>query len=146
VTLKFGAEAGTMFGIGENTRVADRFFIGGESFRGFAPGGLGPRDLNTDDALGGNSYYKGTVELLFPLGLPEQFEIRGRLFGEVGAAFDADSDAAFVADTASPRIAVGPGISWRSPIGPLRLDLGFPLVKEDFDDEQLLSFSFGTQF
>jgi outer membrane protein insertion porin family len=145
-TLSLGGEVGYMFGIGEDTRIADRFFIGGESFRGFEPGGAGPRDVTTDDALGGNTYYKGTVELSFPLGLPEEFEIRGRIFTDVGAAFDADSDAAFVEDTASPRVSVGPGVSWRSPFGPLRLDFGFPVVKQDFDQEQLLSFSFGTQF
>ncbi len=146
VTLKLGGELGYMFGIGEDTRIADRFFIGGESFRGFEPGGAGPRDTSTNDALGGNAYYKGTVELSFPLGLPEEFEIRGRLFTDIGASFDADSDASFVEDSATPRVSVGPGLSWRSPFGPLRLDLGFPIYKQDFDQEQLLSFSFGTQF
>lgn len=146
MTLRFGGEFGYMFGIGEDTRIADRFFIGGENFRGFEPGGLGPRDVESDDALGGNTYYKGTVELSFPLGLPEEFEIRGRLFTDIGASFDADSDEDFVENSAAPRVSVGPGLSWRSPFGPLRLDLGFPIVKEDFDEEQLLSFSFGTQF
>lgn len=146
MTLNLGGEFGYMFGIGEDTRIADRFFIGGESFRGFEPGGAGPRDVDSDDALGGNAYYLGTVELSFPLGLPEEFDIRGRLFTDIGASFDADSDADFVESTATPRVSVGPGLSWRSPFGPLRLDLGFPLVKEDFDKEQLLSFSFGTQF
>lgn len=145
-TLKLGGEVGYMFGIGENTRVADRFFIGGESFRGFEPGGTGPRDTSSDDALGGNAYYKGTVEVAFPLGLPEEFEIRGRFFTDIGASFDADSDAAVVEDSSMPRISIGPGLSWRSPFGPLRIDLGFPIVKQDFDQEQLLSFSFGTQF
>ena len=146
MTLNLGGEFGYIFGIGEDTRIADRFFIGGESFRGFEPGGAGPRDVDSDDALGGNAYYLGTVELSFPLGLPEEFDIRGRLFTDIGASFDADSDADFVESTATPRVSVGPGLSWRSPFGPLRLDLGFPLVKEDFDKEQLLSFSFGTQF
>ncbi|WP_235830034.1 outer membrane protein assembly factor BamA [Algihabitans albus] len=146
MTLRFGGEFGYMFGIGEDTRIADRFFIGGETFRGFEPGGAGPRDVEADDALGGNTYYKGTVELSFPLGLPEEFEIRGRLFTDIGASFDADSDEDFVENSAAPRVSVGPGISWRSPFGPLRLDIGFPIVKEDFDEEQLLSFSFGTQF
>lgn len=146
VTMKLAGELGYMFGVGEDTRVADRFFIGGESFRGFEPGGAGPRDTSSDDALGGNAYYKGTVEVAFPLGLPDEFEIRGRFFTDIGASFDADSDASVIEDSSMPRVSIGPGLSWRSPFGPLRIDLGFPIVKQDFDQEQLLSFSFGTQF
>jgi len=59
---------------------ANRFFVGGGSFRGFSPAGIGPRDTDTDDALGGNAYYVGTAELRFPLGLPEELKIFGRAF------------------------------------------------------------------
>jgi outer membrane protein insertion porin family len=146
LTLSVGGEVGFMFGLGENTRVSDRFLIGGDSFRGFDFGGVGPRDEVTKDALGGERYYKGTVELSFPLGLPEEFDIRGRVFADTGAVWSADSAGATVQDSTAPRLSVGPGVSWNSPFGPVNLDLGFAIVKEDFDETRILSFSFGTQF
>ena len=46
----------------------------------------------------------------------------------------------------SPRVSVGFGLSWQSPFGPIRVDLGQAVVKEDFDKEELFRFSFGTRF
>jgi outer membrane protein insertion porin family len=40
----------------------------------------------------------------------------------------------------------GGGISWRSPLGPVRVDLAKPVIKEDYDEEELFRFSFGTSF
>ncbi len=144
-TFVVGADGGIMRGIGEDTRVSDRFFLGNDSFRGFEFGGIGPRDVESGDALGGKQYYKGTTELRFPLGLPDEFDIRGRVFMDVGAVWghDASGD---VDDSSSPRVAVGPGLSWNSPFGPISLDIGFAIVEEDFDSTQKFTFSFGTQF
>ena len=47
-------------------RVAERFFLGGGRLRGFVAGGVGPRDLATEDALGGSKYYRGSAEIGFP--------------------------------------------------------------------------------
>jgi outer membrane protein insertion porin family len=47
-------------------RINDRFFKGGNSFRGFETAGIGPRDLNFDDAAGGKVYAIGSIELSFP--------------------------------------------------------------------------------
>lgn len=141
-------EVGYVAGIfGEETEVSDRFFIGGNTFRGFEFGGIGPRDRLTDDALGGKTYYRGTVEVTFPLGLPEEFDIRGRLFSDFGAVWGLDNPTTTpIDDSSSPRITAGAGLSWNSPFGPVIIDLGFPIVKEDFDKTQLLTFSFGTRF
>ena len=57
---------------GDAVRINDRFFKGGNSFRGFENAGMGPRDLRTNDALGGNFYAIGTIELTVPNGLPEE--------------------------------------------------------------------------
>lgn len=148
VTLGFRAEGGNVFGVGQDTRVSDRFFIGPDSLRGFEFAGVGPRDLQTDDALGGKRFYAGTVELNFPLGLPEEFQIRGRFFGDAGAAWKVDDvpDAVTVEDSSSPRVAVGAGVSWISPFGPVLIDVGFPLIDKDFDEREMLRFSFGTRF
>jgi len=147
VTLKFGAEVGAIYAI-QDTRVSDRFFIGGPSLRGFAVGGVGARDTATDDALGAKYYYTGTAELIFPLGLPEEFSIRGRLFTDVGAAWAIDGEENFttVEDSSSLRATIGAGISWDSPFGPIQIDLGYAILKEDFDETEVFRFSFGTKF
>ncbi len=138
---------GYMIGLGQDTQVSDRFFIGGPTFRGFEFAGIGPRDTDTDDALGGKYYYVGTAEMTFPLGLPEEFQIKGRLFAEAGALWDLDNDTdASVDDSSDPRLTVGAGLSWNSPLGPFVVDFGFPLIKEDFDKEEIFRFSVGTRF
>ena len=98
--------------------------------------------------LGGNYFYTNTVELKFPLGLPEELDVRGRVFTDVAAVWDVEDLGLPVAidDSSSPRVTVGAGFSWNSPFGPLVIDLGFAVIKEDFDETELLSFSFGTQF
>jgi outer membrane protein insertion porin family len=57
---------------GDRVRINDRFFKGGNTFRGFETAGIGPRDLTFDDALGGKLYGIGTVELSFPTPLPRR--------------------------------------------------------------------------
>jgi len=145
-TLGVGAQIGTIIGLGENTRISDRYFIGGRDCRGFEFAGVGPRDRPSDDPLGGRNFYTGTVELGFPLGLPEEFKIRGRIFSDVCAAWDLDRTNPDVQDSNAPRVSFGTGISWQSPFGPVVLDLAFAAVKEDFDQTEVFSFSFGTQF
>jgi outer membrane protein insertion porin family len=147
-TLSVRGSGGTMIGIGEETRSSDRFFKGGNQPRGFEYGGIGPRDRNTDDALGGKNFYTGTVELSFPLNLPFDVDVRGRLFTDVGAAWGIDDNSIPITldDSSAPRVTVGTGISWDSPFGPVVVDLGLAVVKEDFDETEIFSFSFGTQF
>ncbi|MEO3430063.1 outer membrane protein assembly factor BamA [Pelagibius sp. CAU 1746] len=147
-TLSVRGSGGTIYGVGEDTRISDRFFKGGGAPRGFEYGGVGPRDANTNDSLGGKNFYTGTVEASFPLALPFDLDIRGRLFTDVGAAWDIDDNSIPVnlQDSSSPRVTVGTGISWNSPFGPVVVDLGVAVIKEDFDETELFSFSFGTQF
>ena len=145
-TVRVGGEVGNMFGIGEDTRIIDRFFVGSDQVRGFESTGISARDEPTGDPLGAKNYYSSTVELRFPLGLGDDLPIRGRVFTDVGASWSVDETGANVQESTSPRVAVGVGASWRSPLGPLEVDLGFPIVKEDFDQEQLFRFSFGTTF
>ena len=147
LTLSFNGEVGRIDGIGEDTRASDRFFLGGTSFRGFEFAGIGPRDANTDDALGGKNFYTATTEFSFPIGLPSDIEIRGRVFSIVGSVWDLDNNTtAVIDDENTPRISVGTGITWNSPFGPVLIDLALPVIKEDFDESELLSFSFGTRF
>ena len=51
---------------GQDVRLIDLFFKGGETVRGFDRAGYGPRDLQTGDALGGATYWATTAEIRFP--------------------------------------------------------------------------------
>jgi outer membrane protein insertion porin family len=141
------AEVGYIVGLGEDdVRISDRFFLGGDKLRGFDNGGVGPRDISTDDALGGKLVYSGTVEMTFPMGLPKQFGVSGAIFTDAGSLTELDFDDPVIADTASLRWSVGVGVAWRSPFGPVRLDFAVPLLKEDFDETENIRFNFGTRF
>jgi outer membrane protein insertion porin family len=52
----------------------------------------------------------------------------------------------YYGNSAMPRIAVGFGVNWNSPFGPLRIDVAYPLLKRKGDDSKLISFNVGTQF
>ncbi len=146
LTGTVAAEVGNIVGLAYDTKVSDRFFRGGSTLRGFKKSGVGPRDALTDDALGGKHYYSGTLELSFPVGLPPELKIRGRVFTDVGSAWDIDGNTANVDDSSGPRMSVGAGFSWISPFGPVVVDVGVPIIKEDFDETELVNFSFGTRF
>lgn len=146
VTASFEGQAGSIHGLGQDVRISDSFVIGGNSFRGFEIGGLGPRDLDTDDFLGGNIYYVGTVQLAFPVGLPEEYGIRARIFSDFGSIGHTDADISTEVDEMSLRLSLGTGITWRSPFGPLAVDVAYPILKEDFDKEEIFQFSVGTRF
>jgi outer membrane protein insertion porin family len=145
--LNLAARGGYIFGIaGEQVRLFDRFFLGGESFRGFKFAGVGPRDTDTDDALGGNLLYTATAEQRFPLGLPEELRIFGRVFVEAGTLTDVDAHGPQVEDSGSLRASAGGGLSWLSPLGPISIDLAQPFLKDSEDQTELFRVSFGTRF
>ncbi len=139
-------DAGYIVGLGEDIRINDRFFIGQRQIRGFNNAGIGPRDLTTADALGGNIYYAGSMELLMPLFLENDAGFRWAVFADVASLWDSEESDPNVVDEMTPRVTVGVGIAWRSPVGPLRLDFGHAIVKESYDETELIRFSFGTRF
>jgi outer membrane protein insertion porin family len=139
-------EIGHIQGLGKDIAIQDRFFIGGDTFRGFKTGGIGPRDITTDDALGGNTFGTGSVALQFPLGLPQELGLSGRVFTDFGTLYGIDATGPGIADVSTLRASVGTGVSWKSPFGPIRVDLAVPVVKEDFDESELFRISFGTRF
>lgn len=141
-----GGSGGHILSLGEDILISDRFFIGGETVRGFDNLGIGARDTLTRDSLGSNIYYAATMEQRFPLGLPEDLGMLGAVFIDMGSAWDVDDNGPEVADSNKLRIAAGVGISWQSPFGPIRLDLAKPITKQEFDEEELFRFSFGTRF
>ena len=145
-TLVLTAASGYILGLGEDVRISNRFFIGGNSFRGFRSGGIGPRDLQTGDALGGNLYYLISGEGRFPIGLPKELGVQGRYFVDTGSLSKVDESGTGIGDTASLRVSTGVGMTWATPLGPLAIDFGRPLVKESYDRTETFRISFGTRF
>ena len=140
---------------GDPIRINDRFFKGGNSFRGFETAGMGPRDLTTRDALGGNFYAIGTVEVTLPNYLPEQYGIKTSLFADVGTLGGLDdrykltstgTTNANIVDEMALRASAGVSIHWKSPMGPIRFDISKVLAKEDYDKTESFRFSTSTQF
>ncbi|HWK47877.1 MAG TPA: outer membrane protein assembly factor BamA [Stellaceae bacterium] len=131
---------------GQPVHLSDRFFIGGDNLRGFSTGGVGPHDVNTSDSLGGNKYYLGSTTLDFPLGLPKEFGVTGRVFTDFGSLFSLDQHGPGIADSAALRVSTGFGISWKSPLGPIKLDLGIPIKKQPSDSTEIFRVGFGTRF
>ncbi|MCC7266490.1 MAG: outer membrane protein assembly factor BamA [Caulobacteraceae bacterium] len=156
--LSLTGQAGYITGYGgDEIRINDRFFKGGQSFRGFEVAGIGPRDTNLgrSDALGGRAYAIGTVEMTVPTGLPEQYGIKAALFADVGTLGlldDRDKLTAagvvdpLIKDDLSLRASAGLSIFWRSPMGPIRFDFSQILAKEDYDKTELFRFSTTTRF
>ncbi|WP_019961851.1 outer membrane protein assembly factor BamA [Woodsholea maritima] len=154
---------------GDSTRINDRFFKGGNSFRGFETAGIGPRivsNISTDqednyrsgDALGGNFYAISAIELSFPTGLPEQYGVGAALFtefGTLGVLPDDDQIAdpgptvlnqAYTIDEMSLRASAGLSVFWDSPFGPVRFDFAHAFMKEDYDRAEFFRFSTRTGF
>jgi outer membrane protein insertion porin family len=163
VVLSSLVEGGYIFGLGQQVNIADRFYLGGDTFPGFRVAGIGPRDSIFNDSLGGNQYYRGTTDIGFPLGLPEEYGIKGHAFSYYGALSHVDqpntlyinSATGAIAPSGTPdrildsdaiRVSAGIGVSWKSPFGPIRIDVAYPIVKQSFDKTQVLFFSFGTKF
>lgn len=144
--LSVAGEVGHIQGLGKDVAIQDRFFIGGDTLRGFETGGIGPRDVDTGDSLGGNTFAVGSVSLQFPLGLPQELGVAGRVFTDFGTLFNLDQSGSEIVDKSSLRASIGTGVSWRSPFGPIRVDFAVPVVKESFDETELFRVSFGTRF
>ncbi len=146
---------------GDDVRMLDLYYKGGETIRGFNKSGLGPRDLSTNDSLGGKTYWAATAEVRFPIPLiPEDLGVRGAFFVDAGSVFGVSKAVAAlngkqdtitganvdVADSSKVRVSAGTSLIWDSPMGPLRADFGWALIKETYDDEQLFRFGASTKF
>lgn len=145
VVVALKGSYGTMEKAGKQIRVVDSFFFGGESFRGFQFGGIGPHDTRTGDPLGGTRFWMATLESLFPIGLPNEFGVKGAVFSDVGSVWRSTESGANVRDNKYIRQSVGFGIAWTSPFGPIRMDYAFPIRKDKGDRIQRFLLSFKTK-
>ena len=160
-------QAGHVTGWGDkDLRMLDHFQKGPDLVRGFAPAGIGPRDLTlgtTQDALGGTMYWGASYEIQTPIwGLPKDFGMRFAVFADAGALWDYRGPTQFPSvglsvTTVDPftgkdtnamtvRSSVGAGIILDSPFGPIRIDYAYVLSQDPNDRTQALRFSGGTRF
>jgi outer membrane protein assembly factor BamA len=111
--------------------IAERFFAGGgNSHRGFAVNQAGPRDPLTGFAVGGNALLFHSLELRFPVW---RENISGVLFHDLGNVFDRIRDLTLRQHQTHPQDfrylvhAIGLGARYRTPVGPVRFDVGYNL-------------------
>jgi outer membrane protein insertion porin family len=157
-----------MTGWGSNElRATDHFQAGPAIIRGFAPGGIGPRDFfpNQDPGLGGTKYWAATAELQTPLYfMPKEVGIKVAAFADVGSVWDYQGPTSFPtgctvvvggncnrvrlgdSNDMQLRASGGIGLLWDSPLGPIRFDFAWPFMKEDYDQTQWFRFSGGATF
>ncbi len=158
--LKFSATGGDLIPIfGYEDKIVDRFFLGGDSLRGFADGGVGPsvaqNAANTvygaGDEIGGNRMWTQSTELHFPLPVSPDLGVSGFAFVDTGSVFGAKELSVGgvkqpIYDSSAPRVGAGAGVSWNTPFGLINLSLAEPLIKQRGDQIQQFRVSFGTRF
>ena len=148
----------------DGTRITDRFNTGGDSFRGFARNGLGPRDFCGDVARTARTRSRTTTsttrsaatttpslrfDASFPLGLPQEYGIHGGIFADIGSLWqldDIDGSMGQVDDGFHIRSAVGVSLFIDTPFAPLRFNYAIPLAYEDYDEIERFRFTIQTRF
>ena len=152
VTLVGRVQGGHIAGFGgQDVRLQDLFFKGAETIRGFERAGIGPRDLTTNDALGGRMFAAATAELRFPLPfIPDNLGMSGAIFTDAATLFETGDLGTLmpsaVGDDSTIRSSAGFSLIWQSPVGPLRADIAGVLSSESYDKEQVFRFGGSTQF
>lgn len=138
---------------GQEIPIQERFFKGGDTFRGFAQAGIGPRDIavpSNSSAVGGNFYAIGTAQLKLPSFLPDSYGVQTALFSDFGTLGHLDvpigpcTTTTCVRDNLAIRASAGVAVAWKSPFGPITIDLGVPFLKASYDRAQIIYFSAGT--
>jgi outer membrane protein insertion porin family len=147
-------QAGHIMGWGgKDLRMLDHFQMGPNLVRGFAPAGIGPRDMtfgSNNDPLGGSLFWGASVEAQSPLFfVPKEIGIKMAAFADAGSLWDYRGPTSWNvtgenllvgSSNMVVRASVGAGLIWNSPFGPLRFDYAFPLLKWCATDP-----TFGTQ-
>jgi outer membrane protein insertion porin family len=147
-TAAFNADVGVGAASGGRAFPVFKNFFGGGlgSVRGFEQASLGPRDSG-GSVVGGTRKMNLNAELLTPFpGAGNDRSLRLYGFLDVGSVSGPDRGLAANANANSLRSSVGVGVSWISPVGPLRLAFAKPIKKYDGDKIQTVQFQIGTNF
>ncbi len=130
----------------------ENYYAGGpRSVRGWEANSLGPREISSDDPIGGNLKMVGSIEFFAPAPIGGKFEKTLRLgaffdFGNVWSTYDSDLLTSTGFDLGDLRYSTGLSVTWLSPVGALSVSLAYPLNKEEGDDTQYFQFGFGQTF
>lgn len=129
--LKLRGGLSDAYGDSQKVPIFERFYAGGaNTVRGYRERRIGPRDSGTQDPIGGNAYWVANAEYTFPVfpGI-----IKGAAFYDLGTV-DATID-----DIGNESIysGVGLGLRVKTPIGPLKVDAGFPLDEIEGEDKKV---------
>jgi outer membrane protein insertion porin family len=123
---------------GEEVPIFERFFLGGAtSLRGQRTRSVAPKDAN-GEVIGGTSELLFSTELIVPL-FPR---FRFALFFDAGNAYGFGTDF----DPTDLRLGAGVGLRFFSPLGPLRVDVGYNLDREPGEKAYQFHFSVGSSF
>jgi outer membrane protein insertion porin family len=140
---------------GQTVPVQERFFKGGDDFRGFKIAGIGPRDTvvsGSYGAVGGDFYAVGSAQLRLPDFVPQEYGMKFSLFSDFGTLGHTSglsrscTTSYCIKDNLAFRASVGIQIGWKSPMGPVQIALGVPLSKTKYDKTEFMHFSAGTGF
>ena len=151
--LKTSLDLGYIQSIGDDyvPRVY-RYFLGGESLRGFDIAGVGSRNWAYQSySLGGMWKVNGSTQLNFPIFIPDEYQIKGFVFMDYGilgkppAREDTYLGRPNFIDSGI-RTSAGVGIYWNTPMGPMNFSWGWPLKMGKHDRERRFLLSFETQF
>ncbi len=143
-TFGFNADLAWGKGLdGHGYPIFKNFFGGGlGSVRGFEQNSLGPVDV-TGAYIGGNRKFNANSELYLPIpGTGNDHTLRWFTYLDIGNVWGADQ--AITLD--SLRASAGAGLTWVSPVGPLKISYGTPIRKLPTDRIQRLQFQIGTAF
>ena len=145
--LSFKSGAGFVTGFDDKVTSSNRFSLGGDFLRGFDNAGVGPRDTGNDQSVGGNNFYNFSFQIKSDKWLPDDTGLEWLLFTDVGSLWGTDyKDGVQGYDDMEPRVSNGFGLSMSTPVGPLQMLWGFPIVSKNYDKEENFQFSIGTRF
>jgi len=137
----------TISTVGGTVPLYERFFLGGPyNIRGYKARTISPVDPNTDEEIGGNKELVVNVEYIFPIF--GEFGLKGVFFFDMGNTWGQGQWPWDMKPWDGPpiRYAAGMGIRWYSPMGPLRIEWGWPLNPEPDEDKVVMEFTIGTAF
>ena len=148
-TFVFGAKAryGMVTGLsGEKVTQSNRFFVGGNSVRGFKGAGIGPRDTGSNAAVGGNNLMTANLEMISNLGFSKDLGMRWTVFADAGSVWDTDYPTGVTGATdSSLRTSVGVGLLWDTFIGPMSFYWANAVSKKSYDQTNTFQFAIGTR-
>jgi outer membrane protein insertion porin family len=149
--LAINAGVGYMHTFGGKEQIIDRFFLGGDNLRGFQTGGVGPHSIATGDSIGGRLIWTQSTEVRFPLPVSADLGITGRAFVDIGSLSQVNQLTLngvpqSITNDSAPRMGAGVGISWKTPVGLINIDVAQAVIKKKFDQTQFFRFGFGTRF